>query len=77
VNYGDYFQALGFKETYYDVAKGTFNSEAIINKIRKIQEQWKDKYPAANFGTQNLRFDNLVNFNQTFVTEIEFLNMGT
>jgi hypothetical protein len=76
INYGDYFRALGFKEVYYDSVKGTFNSDAIINKIKKIQDLWKEKYPASDFKVQNLRFDNLVNFNQTFVTEIEYLNMG-
>jgi hypothetical protein len=28
-----------------------------------------------DFKTQNLRFDNLVNFDLTFTNEIEFLNM--
>lgn len=75
VNYGDYFRALGYGEVYADTEKGIINQEAIINKIREIQEKWKGKYPNADFKTQNLRFDNLVNFNQTFTTEIQFLNM--
>ncbi|HLG40588.1 MAG TPA: hypothetical protein VI461_13010 [Chitinophagaceae bacterium] len=75
VNYGDYFQALGFREVYYDPVKNTFNSEKITEQIRKIQEKWKGKYPNADFKTQNLRYDNLVNFNQTFTAELEFLNM--
>jgi hypothetical protein len=75
VNYGDYFLALGFTETYHDPSKNSFNSEVIIATIKSIQDNWKNKYPNANFNTQNLRFDNLVNFNQTFTTELEFLNM--
>jgi hypothetical protein len=75
VNYNDYFLALGFKEVYYDLSKNTFNQDAIINKIRAIKDKWKGKYPNADFKIQNLRFDNLVNFNQTFTTEMEFLNM--
>ncbi len=75
VNYGDYFAALGFKEMLYDPIKNSFSQGAIFNKIRAIQEQWRSKYPRANFRSENLRFDNLVNFNHTFTTELEFLNM--
>jgi hypothetical protein len=75
VNYADYFKALGFNETYVDSTRNTINQEAIITRIKEIQEKWKSKYPNADFKTQNLRFDNLVNFSQTFTTEIEFLNM--
>jgi hypothetical protein len=75
VNYGDYFQALGFTAVYYDPARNTFNSEKIIEQAKAIQDKWKNKYPKADFKTQNLRFDNLVNFNQAFTTELEFLNM--
>jgi hypothetical protein len=75
VNYGDYFRALGFPELFYDPAKNQFDSQAIIQRIGDIQNKWKEKYPQLDFKTQNLRFDNLVNFDQTFTTEVEFLNM--
>lgn len=75
VNYSDYFKALGFRENYADAAKNTFNTHAIMDRIKEIQDKWKGKYPNADFKIQNLRFDNLVNFDQTFTTEIEFLNM--
>jgi hypothetical protein len=75
VNHGDYFQALGFHVVYYDRDKATLNSEKIIEQIKLIQEKWKSKYPNADLKVQNLRFDSLVNFNHSFTTEIEFLNM--
>ncbi|HEX2846430.1 MAG TPA: hypothetical protein VHN59_07770 [Chitinophagaceae bacterium] len=75
INYSDYFAALGNKQVYYKAAVNQFDSEAIIDRIKDIQEKWKDKYPNMDFKTQNLRFDNLVNFDQTFTTEMEFLNM--
>jgi hypothetical protein len=74
LNYSDYFAALGYKR-YYDPAKNQFSSEEIIEKIKVIQERWKDKYPLMDFKTQNLRFDNLVNFDYSFTNEMEFLNM--
>ena len=75
VNYGDFFQALGFRDVYYDPAKNNFNSEKIFEQIRSVQDKWRSKYPNADFKAQNLRFDTLVNFNHTFTTELEFLNL--
>jgi hypothetical protein len=75
VNYSDYFSALGFSTVYYDAAKNKFDTEAIINRVKSIQEQWKDKYPLMDFKTDNLRFDNQLNFDLTFTNEMEFLNM--
>jgi hypothetical protein len=72
-NYPDYFAALGY-DRYYDPGKNKFESEQIIEKIKSIQDQWKEKYPLLDFKTPNLRFDNLVNFNFTFTNEIELLN---
>lgn len=73
VNYSDYFAALGYKR-YYDPAQNKFESDDIIEKIKTIQNSWKDKYQLMDFKTQNLRFDNLVNFCHSFTTEMEFLN---
>jgi len=75
INYPDYFQALGFKKSFYDPAKNQFAQEEIINRINKIQETWIEKYPHMDFKTENLRFDSQVNFNLSFTNEIEFLNM--
>ena len=75
INYSDFFIALGFKETYYDQAKNQFDTQAISGRIKEIQEKWKDKYPRADLKFQNLRFDNLVNFDFTFTNELELLNM--
>jgi hypothetical protein len=74
VNYSDYFAALGYKR-YYDPVKNQFVADEITEKIKAIQERWKDKYPLMDFKTQNLRFDNLVNFDYSFTNEMEFLNM--
>jgi hypothetical protein len=73
VNYPDYFAALGYKR-YYDPVKNKFDSEEIIEKIKMIQGWWREKYPLLDFKTQNLRFDNLVNFDYSFTTEMELLN---
>jgi hypothetical protein len=75
VNYGDFFKALGYKNNYYDPALNQFNSLSIMDKIKDIQEKWKSKYPHMDIKVQNLRFDNLVNFDQSFTTELQGLNM--
>ena len=75
VNYAEFFAALGFTNNYYDVQRTRFDQDAIAERIKEIQAAWRDKYPSMDFKTQNLRFDNLVNFNLTFTNEMEFLNM--
>lgn len=75
VNYADFFSALGFSAGFYDPALNKFDQEAVIDQIKNIQVKWKDKYPNLDFKTDNLRFDNLVNFNLTYTNEMEFLNL--
>ncbi len=77
VNYSEYFKELGFKEEYYNPENGKYQHEAIIQKIEEIQETWKEKYPMLKLKTEKLKFDNPVAFNQSFTTEIEYLNFET
>lgn len=75
INYSDYFEALGYKPVYYNSTRGLFYEDEITDRIKAIQLSWKDKYPLMDFKTQNLRFDNMTNFDLTFTNEMEFLNM--
>ncbi len=77
INYPDYFIALGFNTIYYDAGRKVFNANLVIEKIKSIQEQWRTRYPKMDFKVNNLRFDSLLNFNHSFSTEIEFLNMDS
>lgn len=74
VNYPDYFTSLGFNDEYYDGSKKKFDDEAIIAKIKSIQDEWRKKYPRLDFKTQNLKFDSMLSFNHTYTTELELLN---
>lgn len=75
VNYGDYFEALGFKGKLYDPVTNRFDQKAIIERIERLQEKWKEKYPDMNFRTENLSFTDRIGFNLSFTNEVEFLNM--
>lgn len=77
INYPDFFEALGFKNLYYDPSTKQFNSLSITERIREIQDEWKEKYPHMDFKVENLKFDNLVNFDYSFTTELEYLNMDS
>ncbi len=77
INYPDYFKSLGFGDNYYDPALNKFDSTAIIDRINEIENTWKDKFPKMEIKTQNLKFDNLVNFDLSFTTELEGLNMDS
>ncbi|MGH2566386.1 MAG: hypothetical protein ACRDE5_17845, partial [Ginsengibacter sp.] len=75
INYSDYFEALGFKEKLHDPANNKFAQQTIIERIKQIQDKWKEKYPNMYFKTDNLSFTDLISFNLSFTNEIEFLNM--
>lgn len=77
VNYGNYFKELGFKTGYYNEDTNEYDREAIILKIKSIEQKWKAKYPEFNFKTEKIKFDNKVSFNQSFTTEVEYLNLET
>lgn len=74
VNYAEYFTALGFARSYYNPVTSRFSSEDIMDEIDKIVSAWRPKYSRFIFNSQSLRFDSLVNFNQSFVTELGNLN---
>jgi hypothetical protein len=74
INYQDYFRALGFQSTYYNTERKDFNEDIIDDRIDAIIYYWKPKYPSLVFKTKKLKFDSLVNFNQSFLQEISELN---
>jgi hypothetical protein len=77
INYGDFFKALGYHTSYYDVEKNLFSVQAITDRIKDIQDRWRAKYPNIEFRVNNLKYDTLANFDYSFTTELESLNMET
>jgi hypothetical protein len=77
INYGDFFRDIGFKDEYYNKETGEYNRELIFQRIEETEARWKEKYPELKFKTDKLKFDNEVAFNQSFTTEIEYLNLET
>lgn len=74
VNYGDYFTALGFGSNYYNQEDNQIDGDAIEDRVNAIIELWKAKYPSLAFKTKKMKFDSLVNFNQSFLQEVSELN---
>ncbi|HEY6954733.1 MAG TPA: hypothetical protein VI385_05780 [Flavisolibacter sp.] len=77
INYTNYFKELGFKSDYYNEETKQYDQENIIARIKAIEQKWKSKYPEFDFKTDKLKFDNKVSLNQSFTTEIEYLNLET
>lgn len=77
INYPDYFTALGYETTLHNKEKNEYDKEKIKEHINGIIARWKEKYPELKFDTEKLKYDNNVVFNQTFTTEIEYLNLET
>lgn len=76
VNYPDYFKELGIKNEYVP-EEGGYNQEKIVAGINTIIEKWKEKYPELKLDTSKINYDSPVAFNQTFTTEVEYLNLET
>ena len=72
----DYFTALGFKEKYYDTASKKFEEKAIKDKINEIIKEGAKQFPELKFNTDNLKFDNMVSFLRSYITEIQNLNFN-
>lgn len=74
VHYPDYFLEIGYHEKIYDEKTGIFKKEIIEKEIEEINVQWKEKYPMFWFKTQQLKYDGLTSFDQSFLKEIISLN---
>jgi hypothetical protein len=77
VNHGNYFKALGFSADYYNAETKQFDPERVGDKIRMITETWSVKYPNLKMRAENIRYSDLVGFNISFASEIEYLNVET
>ena len=77
INHGEYFKELGFSSTYYDAQTRVFDTDMITDRIRQIIDEWKTKYPNLRMKYESIKYDSLVNFNVSFTSEIEHLNLDT
>ena len=77
VNYGEYFNALGFNANYYNPETKQFDADKIADRVKQIINAWKPKYPNLKMKLENIKYDNMVVFNVSFTTEIEYLNIDT
>ena len=77
VNYPDYFEELGYKTVFYNKEEKTFNTEAIQQAIEVVQAKWNSKYPDLKMNMEKIKYDSILAFNQSFSTEVEYLNLET
>ncbi len=72
----DYFNALGLKEKFYDAAAKKFGEKAIKDKVAEIIKGGNEQFPELKFNTDNLKFDSMVDFLRSYITEIKNLNFN-
>lgn len=76
VNYPEYFKALGYTQPLYMPVANKFEQDVIAGRVRQIQNQWRQKYPLMNFNTDQIAYNSLLRFNQSFTNQIELLNLN-
>lgn len=74
VNYPSFFNAIGFRDRLYDPASSQFENSEIEEGIEKIIQEWMEKYPNLMWRSSNMRYDNIISFNQSFLSEVQQLN---
>ncbi len=70
INYGAYYNALGFTDKLYDPERKEFNKEVIEERIQQIINFWRGKYPRLDFNIQSLKYDSMLNFDYSFTREM-------
>ena len=74
INYPDYFMHLDFQGKLYDPAANQFEKQEIEDHVERIISAWTEKYPSLVWKASNIRYDNIISFNQSFLNEIQGLN---
>lgn len=72
INHASYFEELGIVQHY--ISQGKLKEKSINQSIEFYIQEFKDKYPYLSFNSNNLDFSTLLNFNTSFLTEMQSLN---
>jgi hypothetical protein len=73
--YPTYFKELGFKNEYYSIEKNDFDINLIKTKINILLQDAKIQYPGLKFNTENLQFNNQLQFTISFFNEFKELKI--
>ena len=75
--FGYYFTELCFITNYYNDKTKKFDADKITDRIKQVIDKWKTKYPNLKMKQENIKYESLANFNISYATEIELLNLDT
>jgi hypothetical protein len=76
VNHPEYFHDLGFSPLY-DQEKNEFAKSIIEDIAEDIVERWNVKYPGLGWKRSPGRYENLLSFNHSFLSEVQGMNLET
>jgi hypothetical protein len=72
ITYYGFFEELGFQQKYYNGSD--FMIPDIKRTVSSIVSRYQEKYPLLNFDVERLNFSSLLEFNITFLRQIEEFN---
>jgi hypothetical protein len=73
--YPAYFKELGFKNGYYSIETNSFDIDLIKTKINTLLQNAKIQYPGLKFNTENLQFNDKLQFAISFFNEFKELKI--
>jgi hypothetical protein len=76
VSESEYFSALGFMPSYYNVKMNTFDKKALTATIKKIKENNKAKYPNLNPDVRLLQFGSLAEFAASYLVLLKNIDVS-
>lgn len=77
----NFMEELGIEEILYNSDTNELYKDKIVERINKYLQEFisesEDNYPYLNFKTDNLKFNNLINFFKSYFNEIKSLNFSS
>lgn len=70
----NFYKQLGYSADLYSTSESKINKDAIKAKISHINEMTKEQFPKAQIKTSKLKFGNLAEFAESYLTEIRDLD---
>lgn len=75
VSNNDYFRHIGYDDLFYDSTQDSLNEKEIKQALKAIERHYKEDFPSLDLNLKELRFDNVLEFIESYLIMIEDLKL--